>query len=173
MAEYNGIEWVGFNRRKFLGEQERDDRGRFSGPGGGSSHGGREVIEKATKSTIPIDPKFGLAPAEDADRLFDSIRPVMKEHGQPENRLEGKAKIERIPANKLIPTQPGVRSAKLREMIKGPGSSGWSETPGGLKISDHPVVVRHQGKNYIFDGHHRIIADSVRGVDPEVRVVEV
>ncbi len=68
--------------------------------------------------------------------------------------------VQRVPANRLIPTQEGVSSRIVLDYAKN----------GHPKL---PVVVAKDGNYYIWDGHHRTVADVIQGRDPEVNVIRL
>jgi hypothetical protein len=72
------------------------------------------------------------------------------------------------PLDKLVATQ-GVARARNVEKIRNRSTDGSrSFEPKFL-----PVVIRHKGKDYVADGHHRLIADFLDKRFPIVRVLEV
>ena len=55
--------------------------------------------------------------------------------------------IERVPHHKLVATQSGVFTKYLK----------------ARKSKDRPLAVKHGGKYYVKDGHHRLVSDHDRG----------
>ena len=66
-----------------------------------------------------------------------------------EKLFEGK-KVQGIPIDRLVATQPFVNKAKIEDLVK--------------KITEKPAMaVRYQGETYIIDGHHHAVAAVLRG----------
>ena len=56
-----------------------------------------------------------------------------------------------LDASRLIPTQSKVWSKHLSQYTK------------PRKYDDNPIVATYKGKNYVIDGHHRIVGAKLQG----------
>lgn len=74
------------------------------------------------------------------------------------------APIRSVPVASLVAIQHTVNRARVAEYIENPklvrkGTK--HDEHGG--VVDLPIVVRCKGTNYLFDGHHRLTAQQMRG----------
>jgi len=78
--------------------------------------------------------------------------------------LQG-AKPKTVKLRKLIATRDTVKRNRVEHYIKNPDEAGslW-KVGGGLPL-DKPYVVKSGGQLYIHDGHHRLMARQLLGVD--------
>lgn len=95
---------------------------------------------------------------KESDSVFDKLSDVRAFLGPKREGLERyKSSLEskRFKIKDLRPTQPYVRTDDediLRNKI-------------GIKDPDHIHIVRHNGNNYIINGHHAIMSARLRGED--------
>lgn len=68
------------------------------------------------------------------------------------------ATTETVPLDKLIALEEDVKRKRVEQCIKRKG-------PGKQHMQQKPWLVCYQGKYYILDGHHRLTAMDLLGVD--------
>jgi hypothetical protein len=82
--------------------------------------------------------------------------------------------IRRVRLDSLHAIQHSVKPDRVDQYIRDPAL----RPPGDLHDRahtpvDHPVVIRQDGKNYLWDGHHRATAKKLRGdKDVDARFVD-
>ena len=124
------------------------------------------VIEKAKKNDNPeiINGKFDIKELKSFSNIFGKEIPntdtvdtyalyteAQKSDMDLDDYIESLPLVD-IEIEGLIPTQDFVDWDKLSEKLKGKGDK-----------DRHPFIIKKDGENYIFDGHHRLSAAKLNG----------
>ena len=91
--------------------------------------------------------------------VWQGAKPYTKPYpnGAALRALVDDAPIKSVRLSGLTATQPTVSPAGVEKFLGGAKKAKGTRSPKGLLI-DVPVLVEHEGKTYIHDGHHRIVA---------------
>lgn len=120
----------------------------------------RRRFDETIWSRVELGPEVGLKQGYDEQKIKSMkavVRPTMVEYAKGDRKADS---ITQVAANKLIPTQGGVKTTIVLDYVKN----------GHPKF---PVVVHYKGEYFIWDGHHRTISDVISGKTPTVNVVEL
>lgn len=148
---------------KYTDDEPRDDHGRWSDGGGGSSSEGLRRLngileghDNARAKTISTAEVF--ADVETKNEYGHSYAAMTNDYGQ-EDKQAPERTIDPSNDGGLVATQDDLHVAALRAYIKDPSKSGDSL----------PILVHFKNSTYVSDGHHRIAAAMLRG-DKKMRV---
>lgn len=140
------------------------DTNSFPGHAGRPGQVGGSVSAKAPGS-VSVEDAIAKVDKMDAERqwgklptseLFSSS--IKREDaGNLDQLAQGKKELKIIPFSGLIATQKGVDTDIVKDYIR---SGDFSTSRGG---SDAPVIVRLNKKDYVVDGHTRIVAAMMLG----------
>lgn len=84
-----------------------------------------------------------------------------------------RAPIVTVPLAGLYAIQHSIRESKVLYHLEHPRSPGALHPDAGTPV-DRPIVVQAGGVRYIHDGHHRLSADKLRGMQSaKVRLVDL
>jgi len=123
--------------------------------GGGFGSGARQAAPKAEAKPQNSVEKF-LSQAEHNTGDVFSHKPETKMQDKLHNMMYsgGTKSVNEgvtLDASSLIPTQSKVWSKHLSQYTK------------PRKYDDNPIVATYKGKNYVIDGHHRIVGAKLQG----------
>jgi uncharacterized ParB-like nuclease family protein len=61
--------------------------------------------------------------------------------------------------------KPNIQDVPIHHLTPTQSYTEWNHdaAPKHMKNREHILVVRHKGKHYIIDGHHRVVAARLRG----------
>jgi hypothetical protein len=106
-----------------------------------------------------------LRDLQHVEDVFPSARacpfPYLKDRPSPGRILEGKVTRKEIDIKSLYAGQLAVSKKKVREIMQEIKDGKYS---GHENHSDKIVVVEHEGKNFIWSGHHHATALLLSGV---------
>lgn len=103
----------------------------------------------------------------------DGYRASIKSFGSIAARTHG-APIALVNLKDLIGIQTSINQQRLVEHIRDPRMNDDRRAPGHGGMIDRPVVVKWGGKLFIHDGHHRLTAAHLRGLETaKVRLVDL
>lgn len=88
----------------------------------------------------------------DTEEVFK--HPV-QQHGQDDERVVARSS-KTLSLDSIVPTQNFVGKSVVRDYLEGKNP----QNPASYKL---PIVLQHKGKNFLIDGHHRIVAEILKG----------
>lgn len=125
-------------------------------PSGANAASALKGLAKLKRADPPLhDPSGNRAPyvkvpfkqVEVADQaLRDKLR----------SKVDGESRVDKVDLDKVTMTQSVVSKATVEYFIK----SGPPPDPYDLSL---PIVVKMGGKSYMYDGHHRAVAEKLQG----------
>lgn len=112
----------------------------------------------------PHDDKTAKAPFTYDPNFLGSLRPDQVPRFYAALTDSDKLPVEELPMDNLIASQDRVDPEKVKAIA----------AAGVVASGKLPVVVRHKGKHYIADGHHRLAGEWLAGQDTaKVRVKDL
>lgn len=115
-----------------------------------------------------IDSPFGTPMDEDSAHLArpDIVRQI---HAGIED-----APIQQVTLDRLFSDRTTIEADSVRPFIRDPHLVRVGQRSATGALEDLPVIVRHQGMLFVYDGDHRLAADKLRGLRRTVaRVVDL
>jgi len=149
---------------KYRSEQPRHRTGRFDAPGAKDVAGALSVLRDRQSVGTNDEVAHGFRVANPAP--FDPK--AMMETLQLEQ-----APVRRVPMKHIVATQPTVRREGVRRFLENPAMVMPGQRSLTGQLVDRPIAVAHEGKFYLADGHHRLAAQRLLGMqDALIRVVD-
>lgn len=131
--------------------------------------------ERLVAKVALLAPGSSLGTVRHPFKIIPREEYLTKVRGRGIYRLAEKAPTVDVPLDELHGIQRSINTERLMAHLRDPGMVAKGQrAPGHGGLVDKPLVVKVDGKLFIHDGHHRLSAAKLRGVDTaKVRLVDL